>query len=70
MSVEDFNKLRKDNPGKYEALTNDNLLNERSESAGFSFRNEIMGTINNGIGDEEVTKRLLQVLNGLGKDNL
>ena len=70
MSVEDFNKLRKDNPGKYEALTNDNLLNERSESAGFSFRNEIMGTINNGIGDEMVTKRLLQVLNGLGKDNL
>lgn len=70
MSVQEFNKLRKDNPGQYEALTNDNLLNERSESAGFSYRNEIMGTINNGIGDEMVTKRLLQVLNGLGKDNL
>jgi hypothetical protein len=29
-----------------------------------------MGTINNGVGDEVVTKRLLQVLNGLGKENL
>lgn len=70
MSVEQYQQLRADNPEKYEALTNSNLLYYRAHDPNFAFKNDILRTVSNGIGEKQVTELLLQVANGMGKDTL
>jgi hypothetical protein len=70
MSVEQYQQLRADNPEKYEALTNSNLLYYRAHDPNFAFKNDILRTVSNGIGEKQVTELLLQVANGLGSDTL
>lgn len=47
-----------DNRGKYQALTNSNLLWERAYNPQFSYRNEILGVVENGIGISAITKMI------------
>ena len=70
MSVEEFQKLKEAEPGKYEALTNSNLLYYRAHDPNFAFKNDILRTVSNGIGEKQVTELLLQVANNMGKDVL
>ena len=46
------------NQDKYQALTNSNLLYLRAHSPEFSFRNEILGVVENGIGISTITKMI------------
>jgi len=70
MSVEQYQQLRADNPEKYEALTNSNLLYYRAHDPNFAFKNDILRTVSNGIGEKQVTELLLQVANNIGKNVL
>lgn len=70
MSVEEFRQLQAAEPDKYEALTNSNLLYYRAHDPNFAFKNDILRTVSNGIGEKQVTELLLQVANNMGKDTL
>jgi len=70
MTVEEFKQLKAEEPGKYEALTNSNLLYYRAHDPNFAFKNDILRTVSNGIGEKQVTELLLQVANNMGKDVL
>jgi hypothetical protein len=70
MSVEEFRQLEKSEPDKYEALTNSNLLYYRAHDPNFAFKNDILRTVSNGIGEKQVTELLLQAANGIGKETL
>ena len=70
MTVEEFKQLKEEEPNKYEALTNSNLLYYRAHSPQFAFNNNILRVVSNGIGEKQVTELLLQVANNMGKDVL
>ena len=70
MTVEEFKQLKDEEPNKYEALTNSNLLYYRAHSPQFAFNNNILRVVSNGIGEKQVTELLLQVANNMGKDVL
>lgn len=70
MTVEEFKQLKDEEPNKYEALTNSNLLYYRAHSPQFAFNNGILRVVSNGIGEKQVTELLLQVANNMGKDVL
>lgn len=70
MTVEEFKQLKEEEPNKYEALTNSNLLYYRAHSPQFAFNNGILRVVSNGIGEKQVTELLLQVANNMGKDVL
>lgn len=70
MSVEEFQQLQAQDPEKYEALTNSNLLYYRKNDPNFAFRNDVFDVVSNSIGAKKVTEMLLQVANGLGTDTL
>lgn len=70
MTVEEFKQLKDEEPGKYEALTNSNLLYYRAHDPKFAFKNDILRTVSNGIGEKQVTELLLQVANNIGTDTL
>ena len=70
MTIEEFKQLKDEEPNKYEALTNSNLLYYRAHSPQFAFNNDILRVVSNGIGEKQVTELLLQVANNMGKDVL
>ena len=70
MTIEEFKQLKDEEPNKYEALTNSNLLYYRAHSPQFAFNNNILRVVSNGIGEKQVTELLLQVANNMGKDVL
>lgn len=70
MTVEEFKQLKDEEPNKYEALTNSNLLYYRAHSPQFAFNNGILRVVSNGIGEKQVTELLLQVANNMGKEVL
>ena len=70
MTVEEFKQLKDEEPNKYEALTNSNLLYYRAHSPQFAFNNGILRVVSNGIGEKQVTELLLQVANNMGKEIL
>lgn len=53
-------------PQSYQALTNSNLLHLRAHDSKFSFRNEMLGVVENGIGISTVTKLIQDSINNLG----
>ena len=70
MTVEEFKQLKEEEPDKYEALTNSNLLYYRAHNPQFAFNNNILRVVSNGIGEKQVTELLLQVANNMGKEVL
>lgn len=70
VSLAQYNKLKEDDPQKYEALTNSNLLYYRAEHPDFAFKNNILRTVSNGVGEKSVTETLSKVLGSLGTDTL
>lgn len=58
------------NQDKYQALTNSNLLYLRAYNPEFSFRNEILGVVENGIGISTITKMIQDSLSSLGTNEI
>lgn len=51
---------------KYQVLTNSNLLYLRANDPSYAMNNSLLNIVSNGIGEEKITKLLLQVINNLG----
>ena len=58
------------NQDKYQALTNSNLLYLRAHSPEFSFKNEILGVVENGIGISAITKMIQDSIVNLGANEV
>ena len=58
------------NTGKYEAMTNSNLLYLRSNSSSYAMKNQILETVSNGIGLGEVNKMIKERLIHLGTNSM
>lgn len=56
--------------GNYQALTNSNLLYLRREDPNFAFKNDILNTVQNGIGIDKVTQMIMNIKNKIGETTL
>lgn len=54
------------NPDKYQVLTNSNLLYLRAHDPNFSYQNEILGVVENGIGLSSINKMIEESIGNLG----
>lgn len=70
LTVDQFNYLNKQNPGKFEALTNANLLDYRANDGQFAFKNDILRLASNGISEKTVTEMLQRALKDIGATTL
>ena len=70
LTVDQFNYINKENPGKYEALTNANLLDYRANDSNFAFKNDILRLASNGISEKTVTEMLQRALKDVGMTTL
>lgn len=70
LTVEQFNQLQAEDPNRFKALTNFNLLDCRAQNNHFAFSNDILRTISNGIGEKTVTEMLQRALNDIGTTTL
>lgn len=69
-TLEEYSKLKEKHPEKYEALTNSNLLYYRAEHPSFSFKNDVLDTVSNGIGWKKVTEMLQQAAAHVGSEEV
>lgn len=58
------------NQNKYQALTNSNLLYLRAHNPEFSFKNEILGVVENGIGIPAITKMIQDSIGNLSTNEI
>ena len=58
------------NQNKYQALTNSNLLYLRAHNPEFSFKNEILGIVENGIGIPAITKMIQDSIGNLSTNEI
>lgn len=70
LTVDQFNQLQQESPDQFEALTNNNLLYYRAHDNNFAFKNDILLTISNGIGEAKVTEMLQNALKNVGTTTL
>lgn len=56
--------------GNYQALTNSNLLYLRGNDPNFAFKNDILTTVQNGIGIDKVTQMIMNIKNKIGETTL
>ena len=56
--------------GSYQALTNSNLLYLRGNDPNFAFKNDILTTVQNGIGIDKVTQMIMNIKNKIGETTL
>lgn len=56
--------------GNYQALTNSNLLYLRREDPNFAFKNDVLNTVQNGIGIDKVTQMIMNIKNKIGETTL
>lgn len=56
------------NPGKYHALTNHELLQLRAQDPDFFNHNQVLKIVENGIGQQKVTELIQRCLTGMGSD--
>ena len=68
MHLKDFYAQKDD--GVWAPLTNSNLLYYRAEDPKMAFKNDLLTTVSNGIGQEKVTEILQKALSGIGSDTI
>lgn len=66
VSVQDYLSNR----GKFQALTNSNLLSMRAEGKDYAFQNNVLNVVKNGVGMKSIMESIDAVTKGLGSSQL